>query len=829
MEALLETLKQDLAEVDDANRAAAARQQKKDILKADLPGALLDKQQESTARMTPRHNERRLLDSNNDADGWPVDPTLPLELQRVFDGDYIGDGKSWGDQYTGALLDWSEGGDVYGWGLNDYGQLGSGDAFSAAQSVSWAPLLVPVLRNKNVTMVSSGSEHSTAFSKEGFVWAWGRNDGGQLGLSDSTLSHCDTKSLQSNCDGPRPSKMLFPSSLSDLWGEHVVDMSSMWDHNLVVTRSGWTFAWGRNSYGQLGTGDTRDQNIPIKVKNSQSYRFVLARTGGSHSMALTAWGEVYVWGSGARGQLGQDIEGLGPRSTSARLSLEPIQVKALQGKIVIQIAAGWSHCIALTEEGEAWVWGGNEYGQLGLGDLKDRFAPVKIQDSTNGKGSQIGVCISIAGGHGHTLWLNSSGMVFSAGRNDGGQLGLGDTIDRSSVSYVDIPDRVWCDTPYGSEVSASYADVVCVNSKVRTDCGRRCVGISWRRDCGPSNITVGLQVSDCEPLMPGSNLGREVRVSEYSSFVISRDNNLFGWGLNTFGQVGIAPELWGRNVRKPRLIISMYGKNVTSISGGREHTVARSDREILVIESFSPQSGPVNGNSPIYIIGQGFNTFTGTLECRFAYYSNGTHTSNFPGVLWNESIYVLSVKAERFSNQRLRCFTPDVRFRNPEGEVDLEKMSQSLRTLETPRNLTIWWRGKYQLKTQRDFVWSYIALPGITGLIPQGGPVTGGTYLLVTGYGFDKMLSSDVRIKFGDEGNNWMRGCILSDKLIVTVTPPSGPSDNGYFTYTNISNYKNARHSLCIFIFQIHSIWNIDVHWHLAYSYSSFSFFVCAD
>ena len=83
-------------------------------------------------------------------------------------------------------------------------------------------------------------------------------------------------------------------------------------------------------------------------------------------------------------------------------------------------------------------------------------------------------------------------------------------------------------------------------------------------------------------------------------------------------------------------------------------------------------------------------------------------------------------------------------------------------------------------------MWSYIALPGITGLIPQGGPVTGGTYLLVTGYGFDKMLSSDVRIKFGDEGNNWMRGCILSEKLIVTVTPPSGPSDNGYFKYINI-------------------------------------------
>ena len=794
MEEVLQALEDDRIEIESAHRDAALRwQQPLDQFKEPgLPGSLLENIRPSSWAWhsdPDRHafaqsSGRHLLDTNSDADGWPVDSTLHPELQRPFDGDYIGDGETWGDQFTGGLMDMSVGGDVYGWGLNNYGQLGTGDVLSFD-----VPSLVPVLRNKNSTIISAGAEHSAVISKEGFVWAWGRNDGGQLGLSDSTLSSCESKGLQSNCNGPRPARVLFPSSLSDLWGEQVVDISSMNDHNLAITRSGWTYSWGRNSHGQLGTGDTTDRNVPTKVKNSYAYRFVIARTGGSHSMGLSARGEVFVWGSGASGQLGQDIAGLGPRSANPRLSLEPIQVEALKDFMVIQITAGWSHCIALTVDGEVWMWGGNRDGQLGLGDLTDRFEPVKLQDSINGNGRQIGACISIAAGRGHSLWLNGSGLVFSAGRNDGGQLGLGDSIDRSHVSYVDIPVRVWCDTPFGSQVGGAYADWVCVNSRVRNECGRRCVGIGVRKDCGPSNITSGLQPSDCESLMPVDNLGIEVHASEYNSYVISRDNNLFAWGSNTYGQVGINPEDWGRLVRKPRLVMSVYGKNITSVSGGREHSVARTDREAFVITDFSPESGPVNGGSAMYIIGQGFNTFVGDIECRFSFYSNGTHTSQYGGTgIVNETIVTLTVKAERYSSMRLKCITPDVRFRDPDGDIDMARMASSLRTLETPRNVTIWWKGKYQLTRPREFVWYYIALPGITGIIPKAGPVTGGTYLLVTGYGFDPVLSSDVRIRFGLTGNNWMRGCILSETLIVTVTPPSGPSDNGLMDFDGACN-----------------------------------------
>jgi hypothetical protein len=134
--------------------------------------------------------------------------------------------------------------------------------------------------------------------------------------------------------------------------------------------------------------------------------------------------------------------------------------------------------------------------------------------------------------------------------------------------------------------------------------------------------------------MPISNVGARVAAGEYTSFMISEDNNLYAWGANTHGQVGVGPpELWGRFITKPRLVLSMYGKNVTDVTAGRFHTVARTDREYMFILDFSPGAGPVDGGSSVFVIGQGFNSFSGPLECRFSFYTNGTHTSQYDTVL----------------------------------------------------------------------------------------------------------------------------------------------------------------------------------------------------
>jgi alpha-tubulin suppressor-like RCC1 family protein len=644
------------------------------------------------------------------------------------------------------------------------------------------------MRGKNITWLSAGEKHTIAANQDGAVFAWGANDKGQLGLSDAALGMCSSKGLQSNCDGPRPDAMIYPTNVADLWGEYTLMTSSRGSSNLAVTKRMVTFGWGENSAGQLGTGDKTDKNIPTQMESTLRLRFALVAMGSEHAIALTALGEVYVWGSNAFGQLGQDTLGMGARSAGPAQSSEPLRVPGLHGKKVVKVAAGWAHSMALTDQGEVWVWGRNQHGQLGLGDLADRFGPVLVQ-AAGGGGRAMGKVASIAAGHSHSVWLNTSGIPFTAGRNDAGQLGLGDTIQRTSISMVVIPKRIWCDTPYGSEISQSFQDWVCVGSMVRDLCGQRCRDTLLRTDCGPRNASVGLQLSDCEPLMPISQKILKVEAGDYTTFAISEDYNLYAWGNNADGQIGIGePSLWGQFIAKPQLVVNLYGKNVSAVAGGRRHTVAKAFKEPFFIRDMSPASGPVTGGTYVFIIGQGFNTFTGNISCEMSMWTNGTHAGLYKDGIENAYREILRIPAERYSNVRMRCKTPDVRYKRGDGTVDDVKMVQFSHLLNTPRNITLKWDKDITLQTTKTLVFYYTGLPGITGIVPEGGPISGDTYVLLQGYGFEKAMASDVRVRFGDDGNNWMRGCVLSPNLIVTLAPPTGPSNNGMLDYDGACN-----------------------------------------
>lgn len=86
---------------------------------------------------------------------------------------------------------------------------------------------------------------------------------------------------------------------------------------------------------------------------------------------------------------------------------------------ISQIAAGLHHSVLLTQNGDVYTFGSNQFGQLGTGDFKNRYTPTKINIEyiTN---DQI---IQVAAGSNHTVLLSSSGNVFSFGSNQYGQLG----------------------------------------------------------------------------------------------------------------------------------------------------------------------------------------------------------------------------------------------------------------------------------------------------------------------------------------------------------------------------------------------------------------------
>ncbi|KAF0689355.1 Aste57867_19181 [Aphanomyces stellatus] len=159
-------------------------------------------------------------------------------------------------------------------------------------------------------------------------------------------------------------------------------------HALAVHVSGKLYGWGFGTYGRLGNGTHDDMPVPKPMTHLQDMRFRAVACGYSHSLALRADGQVFVWGSAATGKLGLESDTnhrsmpvlrpsttpVGHRDSPAKqpdclaecftIVPLPLQIPAK----VKKIACGPSHSAAITTNGELFVWGCGDGGRLGLGD-----------------------------------------------------------------------------------------------------------------------------------------------------------------------------------------------------------------------------------------------------------------------------------------------------------------------------------------------------------------------------------------------------------------------------------------------------------------------------
>ena len=130
--------------------------------------------------------------------------------------------------------------------------------------------------------------------------------------------------------------------------------------SLALTEDGFVYAWGQDTYGQMGQGTTdTNVNIPVKVKGVSGSGFLSNITkiscGGYHCMALSSDGTVYAWGMNDYGQLGDN-------STTERKT--PIKV-LYSGDAVSNISAGFIHSGLTTTTGKVYCWGSNGNGSSG--------------------------------------------------------------------------------------------------------------------------------------------------------------------------------------------------------------------------------------------------------------------------------------------------------------------------------------------------------------------------------------------------------------------------------------------------------------------------------
>jgi alpha-tubulin suppressor-like RCC1 family protein len=317
-----------------------------------------------------------------------------------------------GDTHTCARL---ADGSLTCWGDNRFGQLGTGDT----QKHATAKVALGGLGATRVFLPTGAGDVTSdtaafgcAVTTDNRLSCWGDNRFGQLATGDQTA---------------RPK----PTVVDALEGE-VSKAANGPGHTCAEMADGALYCWGRNTAGQLGTGDKQQRLVPAKVTTPIAIERLAA--GAAFTCVRGTDGSLYCFGANEYGQLG-----LGNNDPQTK----PTKVTGLTGQVV-RLSAGAGHTCVFTADGIVSCWGDNREGQLGTGDRTQRTTPSKIDPNGLGAVTQI-----YAGGS-HTCAQRVDGSLWCWGSNRFGQLGTGDTEPRLTPTEV-APDIL------GTNVAAAYA------------------------------------------------------------------------------------------------------------------------------------------------------------------------------------------------------------------------------------------------------------------------------------------------------------------------------------------------------------------------------------
>jgi alpha-tubulin suppressor-like RCC1 family protein len=184
-------------------------------------------------------------------------------------------------------------GTLWAWGLNSFGELGYNAPETCTTSNGDFPCStspVQVGMDSDWVSIAGGEHHTLALKSNGTLWAWGRNDLGQLGFnSTETCSDpwwivpCTTSPAQVGTDTD--------------WALIATDDR----HSLALKSDGTLWAWGRNDFGQLGDGTTTNKPTPVQIGPDNTWISVAG--GGNHTVALKT-DTLWAWGRNDHGQVG---------------------------------------------------------------------------------------------------------------------------------------------------------------------------------------------------------------------------------------------------------------------------------------------------------------------------------------------------------------------------------------------------------------------------------------------------------------------------------------------------------------------------------------------
>ncbi|XP_076173074.1 HECT and RLD domain containing E3 ubiquitin ligase 4 isoform X2 [Ptiloglossa arizonensis] len=330
------------------------------------------------------------------------------------------------------------------------------------------------------------------------MFCWGSTIHGELGLGDI-----------------EDERILTPRMVDFKKAAEIEQIACGENYTIVITQDGQIYSCGNIDYGQLGHTKERKRLSLELIPGVDAFVFKKIACGAHHTLAVNEWGHLFSWGSNEEGQLGLNSKNI--------IECTPRMVKTLGTNVVVQVACGMKHALALTNNGELYSWGYNNEGQLGLGsDTEIEIKPKLVS-------SLVAVPIAfIACGGYHSIAISKSGSIFGWGQNTSGQLGLNDIRNRNVPSQLQtLQNAKVCYASCGKDFSVFLT----LDGRVFT-CGEGSYGqLGHGRD---SKEILPRQVME----LMGSTVTQISCGESHTLALVPSRGRVYAWGLGRSGQLG---------------------------------------------------------------------------------------------------------------------------------------------------------------------------------------------------------------------------------------------------------------------------------------------------
>ena len=322
----------------------------------------------------------------------------------------------------------TESGQVFTAGSNDHGQLGVG-TIGGDGDVNVLHNITAQFADK-VVSVSAVGDFTLALTESGRVYSWGYNAQGELGDGTTTNSG-SVVDITNNFGLPA--------------GRKVIKVYAGWEQAFAITDDGRLYSWGNDADGRLGRDvSVVSHALPAPVTDVFDGDIVDLATD-SHTLVLTDTNKVYAWGLNSNGQVGNGESGTNADGSYKSVS-EPylVATDAFGGNEIVQVEASSNGSFARTSDGQLYAWGQNDYGNLGFGeeissyregsifggytntvltsDLREPTTPTLVEFFSQSGGERIAM---FGAGFHRTIAITTSSQVLVWGDNNLGGLGMG--------------------------------------------------------------------------------------------------------------------------------------------------------------------------------------------------------------------------------------------------------------------------------------------------------------------------------------------------------------------------------------------------------------------